>query len=151
MSAWCPNTRPASIPRNVAASTTAITAEPADCSPESHFFRGLLDTGIAAETIFYDVPKAQLYGNDYVLIEAGPEQAGDWRAEWGRWKGVLPDLMYPADRSWLASTLWDDYWMSIGGSRDLVHALHADPELRARVHEVDPKAADMTPPHAAST
>jgi hypothetical protein len=64
---------------------------------------------------------------------------------------VLPDLMYPADRSWLASTLWDDYWMSIGGSQDLVDALHADPELRARVHEVDPKAADMTPPQAAST
>jgi hypothetical protein len=112
---------------------------------------GYLVTGIGAETIFYDVPKAKLCGCEYVLVEAGPEQAGGWRAEWGRWKGVLPDLMYPADRSWLASTLWDDYWMSIGGSRDLVDALLADPELRARVHEVDPWAADMTPPQAAST
>jgi hypothetical protein len=41
--------------------------------------------------------------------------------------------------------------MSIGGSRDLVDVLLADPELRARVHEVDPWAADMTPPQAAST
>jgi hypothetical protein len=45
-------------------------------------------------------------GWGYVLIEAGPEQAGRWRED-DHWKGVLPDLMFPADRSWLLSTLWD--------------------------------------------
>jgi hypothetical protein len=91
---------------------------------------GYLETGIAADTIFYDVPKVTLYdGWEYVLIEAGPEQAGSWRAEWGRWKGVLPDLMFPMDRSWLASMLWDDYWTCIGGSRALVGALLAHPDL----------------------
>lgn len=112
---------------------------------------GYLETGIAAEIIFYDVPKTKLYGWEYVLIEAGPEEAGNWRAEWDRWKGALPDLMFPADRSWLASTLWDDYWMSIGGSRDLVDASLSHPELRIRVHEVDPSAADVTPSQAAAT
>jgi len=80
------------------------------------------------------------------LIEAGPEQAGSWRAAWGRWKGVLPDVMFPVDRSWLASTLWDDYWTCIGGSRALVEARLAHPELRRRAREVDPAAPDVTPP-----
>jgi hypothetical protein len=67
-----------------------------------------------------------------------------------RWKCVLPDLVYPADRSWLASALWDDYWMSIGGSRHPVDALLADHELPERVHEVDQSAPDMTPPEAST-
>jgi hypothetical protein len=79
-----------------------------------------------------------------VLIEAGPEQAGSWRAEC--WKGVLPDLMFPADRSWLFSTLWDDDWTSIGGSRGLVDAFLAHPDLAQRVREVDPSVEDATPP-----
>ena len=111
---------------------------------------GYLETG-GAETVFYDAPKTQLYGWEYVLIEAGPEQAGNWRADWGRWKGVLPDLMFPADRSWLASTLWDDYWTSIGGSGELIQAFVADPDLRGRAREVDPSAPDVTPPAPTAT
>jgi hypothetical protein len=79
--------------------------------------------------------------------EAGDRRSGDGRA-WRRdgWKGVLPDLMFPADRSWLFSTLWDDDWTCIGGSRGLVDALLALPDLRHRAREVDPSMEDATPP-----
>jgi len=53
--------------------------------------------------------------------------------------GTLPDLIFPADRSWLVSALWDDTWTCIGGPRHLIDALAADilmeahPELFAGV------------------
>jgi hypothetical protein len=40
--------------------------------------------------------------------------------------------MFPADRSWLVSTLWDDDWSCIGGPGRLVHNFLRDPDLRAR-------------------
>jgi hypothetical protein len=106
---------------------------------------GYLDTG-AADIVFDDAPKVRPGSNEwrYVLIEAGPEQAGVWRE--GGWKGALPDLMFPADRSWLYSTLWDDDWTCIGGSRGLVDAFLAHPDLRHRAREVDPSLEDATPP-----
>lgn len=107
---------------------------------------GYLDTG-AADTVFYDVPKATLFPtHEYVMIEAGPEQAGAWRGIWDRWKGVLPDLMFPADRSWLASTLWDDFWTCVGGPRPLIDAFVNHPDLRHRARAVDPSMPDVTPP-----
>jgi hypothetical protein len=80
-----------------------------------------------------------------VLVEAGPEQAGVWR-EREHWKSPMPDLMFPADRSWLVSTLWDDDWTCIGGSRGLVDAFLTHPDLRHRAREVDPSLKDATPP-----
>jgi hypothetical protein len=106
---------------------------------------GYLNTG-GADIVFYDVPKVRPGPNDdgrYVLVEAAPEQAGIWRK--GDWKGPLPDLMFPADRSWLLSTLWDDDWTCIGGSRRLVDAFLAHPDLRHRTREVDPSLEDATP------
>ena len=105
---------------------------------------GYLETGVT-NVVFDDAPRVQLYaGWDYVLVEAGPEQARTWRGE--DWKGYLPDLMFPADHSWLVSTLWDDDWTCIGGSRRLVNAFLADPELGDRAREVDPSIEDATPP-----
>jgi hypothetical protein len=53
------------------------------------------------------LPKVTLYaGWDYVLVEAGPRQAATWRRDdslW--WRDLLPDVMFPADRSWLAYRL----------------------------------------------
>jgi hypothetical protein len=45
-----------------------------------------------------------------VLVEAGPQQAATWRrwGDWSFWKGASPNLMFPADRSWVVSTLCDD-------------------------------------------
>jgi hypothetical protein len=100
---------------------------------------GYLETG-AHDVVFADAPRVRFYADwPYVLVEAGPEQAAVWRDD-------LPDLMFPSDRSWLISTLWDDDWMCIGGSRGLVDAFLAHPDLRARAREVDPSVKDATPP-----
>jgi hypothetical protein len=40
--------------------------------------------------------------------------------------------MFPADRSWLVSTLWDDDWTCIGGAAELVDKLLRHPDLQAR-------------------
>jgi hypothetical protein len=105
---------------------------------------GYLETG-APDLIFGGARRVRFYADwPYVLIEAGPDQARAWRED--GWKGALPDLMFPADRSWLFSTLWDDDWTCIGGSRGLVDAFLAHPDLRERVREVDPSMKDATPP-----
>jgi hypothetical protein len=123
------------------AGVLAVLSEQAAAQP---WWLGYLDTG-SADVIFCDVRKVKLYSDWwYVLIEAGPEQAGVWRER--ERKGVLPDLMFPADRSWLVSTLWDDDWTCIGGSRGLVDAFLAHPDLRHRAREVDPSVKDATPP-----
>lgn len=105
---------------------------------------GYLESGVS-DVVFYDAPKVKMYAAwPYVLVAAGPEQAGTWREP--GWKGALPDLMFPADRSWLVSTLWDDEWTCIGGSRELVDAFLTHPDLRNRTREVDPSMEDSTPP-----
>ena len=79
------------------------------------------------------------------LIEAGPEQAAKWRLSgpWSFWKGALPNLMFPADRSWLVSTLWDDDWTCIGGPAQLVEKFLSHPDLQARPVTLN---EDATPP-----
>ena len=106
---------------------------------------GYLDTG-ADDIVFPDAPKVTLYsGWPYVMVEAGPEQAATWRhgGDWSFWKGALPNLMFPADRSWLVSTLWDDDWTCIGGSAELVEQFVRHPGLQARVVTLGEEA---TPP-----
>jgi hypothetical protein len=96
---------------------------------------GYLDNG-SADIVFPDVPKVGLYQRSwhYVLAEAGPDQAAAWRQgqPWSLGKGVLPDLMFLADRSWLFSTLWDDDWSCIGGPAALVNRFLHHPHLEAR-------------------
>ncbi len=55
--------------------------------------------------------------------------------------GALPDLFFPADRSWLASALWDDTWTCIGGPAALIEILRQDPSYKP-----DLSIATMTPP-----
>lgn len=110
---------------------------------------GYLDTG-ASDIVFWDAPKVTLYaGWHYVLILAGPDQAATWRPAPGgqdNWKSTeLPELMFPEDRSWLVSFLWDDDWAYIGGSDALINDVLQDPVLAPNARRVDTDH-DATPP-----
>jgi hypothetical protein len=114
--------------------------------PDQPWWLGFLDTG-ADDIVFPDAPKVSIYADwPYVLVEAGPEQAGTWRDP-ESWRGALPDLIFPADRSWLVSYLWDDEWRCVGGPTALIDALQRIPSLTARRVSL---GEDATPPgHAA--
>ena len=122
----------------------AVVDRLAEFTPDQSWWLGYLDTG-AHSIVFDDVPKVSLYWDwPYVLVAAGPEQALGWRTGHMRaGDGVLPDLFFPADRSWLVSALWDDTWTCIGAPSRLVEILQRDPLVRARrVHPDD----DAKPP-----
>jgi hypothetical protein len=78
-------------------------------------------------------------------VEGGPEQAATWRAntQWSFWKGALPNLIFPADRSWLVSTRWGDDWTGVGGPAGLIAAFLRHPDLLARSAV---PGEDATPP-----
>jgi hypothetical protein len=105
---------------------------------------GFLETG-ASDVVLDDAPRVQVYGWDYVLVQAGPHEARTWRSDEGHWFTALPELMFPADQSWLVSSLWDDAWACVGGSADLISALLIEPELRAGAERTDPSVPDMWP------
>jgi hypothetical protein len=123
----------------------AVVALLSEHSAGQAWWLGYLDTGVD-DIVFPDAPMVTLYsGWHYVLVEAGPEQAAAWRPGDGRAFGTgdLPNLMFPADHSWLVSTLWDDDWSCIGGSAKLVADFLGHPDLQAR--PVMP-GQDATPP-----
>lgn len=106
---------------------------------------GYLDTGVA-DLVQPDAPRVALYvGWPYVLLEGGPDQALTSRsnADSTPWHSALPELMFPADRSWLVSTMWDDDWRCVGGPGPLIAALLMRSELEARSVMPDD---DATPP-----
>jgi hypothetical protein len=110
---------------------------------EQPWWLGYLDTG-ASDVVFPYTPRTTVYyGYGYVLIEAGPQQAAGWRHDKFSWR--LPELMFPADRSWLVSTMWDDSWSSIGGPTQLIDRFLGDPVLRPRARRAA-LGQDPTPP-----
>lgn len=114
-------------------------------TPAQPWWLGHLDTGVA-DLVFPHAPQVTIYqGWGYVLVEAGPAEAGTWRrtARTTPWHSALPELLFPADRSWLVSTLWDDDWRCVGGPSDLVTALLQHPALEAREVAL---GQDATPP-----
>jgi hypothetical protein len=122
----------------------AVVNRLAELTPPQPWWLGYLDTG-AHSIVFDDAPKVSLYWDwRYVLVAAGPEQALSWRTGHMRaGNGVLPDLFFPDDRSWLVSALWDDTWTCLGGSATLIEALHHDPLIQA--HRVQ-LGVDAKPP-----
>jgi hypothetical protein len=123
----------------------AVLALLIEHTADQPWWLGYLDTG-ADDIVFPDSPMVTLYsGWHYVLVEAGPEQAATWRrTDLGSfWKGALPNLMFPADYSWLVSTLWDDDCTSIGGPAQLVDGFLRHPGLQSRSVALD---QDPTPP-----
>jgi hypothetical protein len=106
---------------------------------------GFLDTG-ASDVVLDDASRVRMYsGWNYVLAQAGPHEARTWRSDEGRWFTALPELMFPADRSWLVSSLWDDAWAGVGGSAELISALLIEPELRPGAERTNPSIPDMWP------
>jgi hypothetical protein len=123
----------------------AVLALLSEHSMGQPWWLGYLDTG-ADDIVFPRASMVTMYtGWHYVLVEAGPEQAATWR-QFGFgsfWTGPLPNLMFPADRSWLVSTLWDDDWTCVGGPAGLVGKFLDHPELQARAVAL---GEDATPP-----
>ena len=114
-------------------------------SGDQPWWLGYLNTG-ATDVVFPYAPMVSLYSYaDYVLVEAGPEQALTWRVGHMRSPqyGVLPDLFFPADRSWLVSALWDDTWTCVGGPTELIDRLRLDRRIQARPVRL---GEDATPP-----
>lgn len=108
---------------------------------------GYLDTG-ADDIVFPEAAMVTLYADwPYVLVQAGPDEAARWRRwdDGSFWMGHLPNLIFPADRSWLVSTLWDDEWTSVGGPSPLIEGLVRHPQLRSRVRRVQPDVRGREP------
>ena len=118
-----------------------------DHGADRDWWLGFLDTG-ASDVVFPDAPRVRIYSDwPYVLVKAGPQEALQWRSEPSPLHCGLPDLMFPTDRSWLISALWDDDWWCLGGPHELVDAFVREPGLDVR--RVDAHH-DATPPgHAA--
>ena len=130
---------------NYEAQERAVVDELTKHTPAQPWWLGYLDTG-AHDIVFPLAPKLSVYWDwPYLLVEAGPEQALTWRTGHmrGGELGALPDLFFPADRSWLVSALWDDIWTDIGGTPALITALHGNPLVNARPVRPD---EDALPP-----
>ena len=78
-------------------------------------------------------------------MAGGPERALTSRSndDSTPWHSALPELLFPSDRSWLVSTMWDDDWRCVGGTAELIDALLRHPHLEARSAMPDD---DATPP-----
>ena len=129
-----------------AAHDAALVAALRSFTDGQPWYLGYLDTG--ASDVVFDVPGVWLYSDwRYVVVEAGPDEAVAWRAadDVIPWHTALPEVIFPADRSWLVSTLWDDDWSHVGGPRPLVTALLAHADLEAR--EVQPWEDSAPPGH----
>lgn len=126
----------------IAVQEAAVVQHLAARSGDQPWWLGFLDTG-AHDIVFGDAPKVTLYSDwHYALVQAGPLQALTWRTGHTREQyGVLPDLFFPVDRTWLVSGLWDDTWTCVGGSSELIAELHDDPKVRARRVTLDQDAA----------
>lgn len=130
-------------PENQPEHSRAVLGLLAAQSAGQPWWLGYLDTG-ADDVVFPDAPMVTLYtGWHYVVVEAGPEQAATWRdGDWS-WRGAPPELIFPADRSWLLSTLWDDDWRCLGGPIALIERFVAEPRLQTLRVEL---GVDATPP-----
>jgi hypothetical protein len=112
-------------------------------SPDQPWWLGYLETG-ADDLVFPDAPRVTLYADwPYVLVQAGPAEAARWRHDLRSWRAPGPDLIFPADRSWLLSWLWDDDWRCLGGPAALVDRFSDQAQLQVRRVKL---GEDATPP-----
>ena len=125
--------------------TAVIEHLTANAQPQPWWI-GFIERGAESHLVFPDAPRVTLINASVVLIEAGPQQTLKWRDEDGWGHGMLPDVMFPHDRSWLSMTDWDDHWMCLGGTVELQQTFLRDPLLRDYTHSVDWDDEDATPP-----
>ena len=62
-------------------------------------------------------------GNERLGGRALAWRVGHMRSQYG----VLPNLFFTVDRSWLVSALWDDAWTCVGGTDGLIDRLRSWP------------------------
>jgi hypothetical protein len=106
---------------------------------------GYLETG-ASDVIFPEAPRVRLYWDwGYVMVRAGPEQAASWSRD-QMWNWSLPALMFPESRAWLVSLLWDDDWVSVGGSAELITRLEQHPQLAQSTFPCSVSDPEAAPP-----
>jgi hypothetical protein len=91
-------------------------------------------------------PVVDLRGARSYLLFAGPvDDVGRWPARPPRpgWPVDLPQASFtwPADHAWCIASDVDPTWFTVGGSRDLVAAVLAHPDLRA-----EPATYGVLPP-----
>ena len=114
-------------------------------APADRWWIGYLDTGAADLSNIKGQRVSAYAGWTYVLKACGPRQVLAARDN-GRstpWHSALPELLFPHDRSWLVSTLWDDDWRCVGGPESLVEAVLAHRHIEAFAVSTD---EDATPP-----
>ena len=114
---------------------------------EQPWWLGFLQRGDHSDIIFPDAHRVVIYNGGYVLVQAGPRQAGIWRNTKDHSPPErLPDVMFPENRLWLASNLWDDDWTYFGGPAKIQRGFLEHPRLRHRVRAVGVDDPDATPP-----
>lgn len=112
-------------------------------SLKQKWWLGFLETGVS-DLVFPEAPRVELYaGWSYVLVLAGPDEALTWRNDLQWFHGRGPDLIFPTDRSWLLSWLWDDDWYCFGGPQHLVQSFLNLSDLQVRRVSL---TEDATPP-----
>ena len=92
----------------------------------------------AFEPAVLTAPRVAIGERQYLLFTGPIDQAGDWgarpiAADWPPRQISIPNLTWPADRSWAVAADVDPNTMGIGGSRALVDAVVRHPRLDARV------------------
>lgn len=83
-------------------------------------------------------PRAAIGERQYLLFRGSLDQAGDWGARpiavgWPARQISIPNLTWPADRTWAVANDADPNTMGVGGSRALIDAVLLHPRLDARV------------------
>jgi hypothetical protein len=112
-------------------------------SDDQPWWLGYLDTG-ADDTVFPTTDRVHLYADwPYVLVRAGLQEALRWRRDRSSLRAPGPDLVFPANRAWLLSRLWDDDWRCLGGPTNLVDSFLRESTLEVRSVRLD---EDATPP-----
>ena len=118
---------------------------------DRRWWLGYLDNG-ADDVVFPAAPGVELYSHwRYIVVLAGPDEAAGWRRGdlCSFWSGHLPNLMFPIDRRWIVSTMWDDDWTCVGGPVALIDALLSHCALAHRVRRVELGQVATPPGHTA--